>query len=44
MENTFAQQHQKLLQHDAMALDVDIEVLSARLKRDEPGDHVETRS
>lgn len=34
MEGSFVQQHQKLLQHDATALDVEIEVLSARLKRE----------
>jgi 5-bromo-4-chloroindolyl phosphate hydrolysis protein len=34
MEGSFVEQHQKLLQHDATALDVEIEVLSARLKRE----------
>lgn len=34
MEGSFLQQHQKLLQHDTTALDVEIEVLSARLKRE----------
>lgn len=34
METIFSAQHQKLLEHDALALDVDIEVLNARLKRE----------
>lgn len=34
MESTFAEQHQKLLEHETMALDVDIEVLNSRLKRE----------
>ncbi len=34
MENTFETQHQKLLENDLMSLDVDIEVLNARLKRE----------
>ena len=34
MEGSFVEQHQKLLQHDATALDVEIEVLSARLRRE----------
>lgn len=34
MESTFDAQHRKLLEHDALALDVEIEVLAARLKRD----------
>lgn len=34
MENTFAEQHQKLLDHDVMSLDVDIDVLNTRLKRE----------
>ena len=42
-ENSFAEQHRKLLETDVTALDVEIEVLSARLKRD-AGNHLETRS
>lgn len=34
MEQTFSAQHAKLLEHDALALDVEIEVLNARLKRE----------
>lgn len=34
MEQTFAEQHRKLLEHDVLSLDVDIEVLNARLKRE----------
>jgi len=34
MEQTFAVQHKKLLENDALALDVEIEVLNARLKRE----------
>jgi 5-bromo-4-chloroindolyl phosphate hydrolysis protein len=34
MERTFADQHRKLLENDVMSLDVEIEVLSARLKRE----------
>jgi 5-bromo-4-chloroindolyl phosphate hydrolysis protein len=44
MENSFANQHRKLLEHDTMALDVDMEVLSARLKREGVVEQVETRS
>jgi 5-bromo-4-chloroindolyl phosphate hydrolysis protein len=44
MENSFTQQHRRLLEHDTMALDVDMEVLSARLKREGVVDQVETRS
>ncbi|MPY89129.1 MAG: 5-bromo-4-chloroindolyl phosphate hydrolase [Luteitalea sp.] len=36
MENTFANQHRKLLEHDMLSLDVEIEVLNARLKRELP--------
>lgn len=36
MESTFARQHKKLLEHDMLSLDVDIEVLNARLKRELP--------
>jgi hypothetical protein len=34
MESSFARQHQKLLERDLLSLDVDIEVLNARLKRE----------
>ena len=34
METTFSDQRRRLLEHDVTALDVDIEVLNARLKRD----------
>lgn len=34
MEQTFEAQHQKLLEHDELSLDVEIEVLNARLKRE----------
>lgn len=34
MENTFAEQHQKLLENDILDLDVQIEVLTARLRRE----------
>lgn len=34
MEETFETQHQKLLENDLLSLDVDIEVLNARLKRE----------
>jgi len=34
MENTFESQYAKLVEHDLMSLDVDIEVLNARLKRE----------
>ena len=34
MENTFERQHAKLLENDLVSLDVDIEVLNARLKRE----------
>jgi hypothetical protein len=34
MENTFEQQHQKLIENDLTSLDVEIEVLNARLKRE----------
>ena len=55
MENTFCEQHRKLLETDVTALDVEIEVLNARLRQDraeerrqgvpvDQRDHVETRS
>jgi hypothetical protein len=34
MESTFSEQHKKLVEHDLLSLDVDIEVLNARLKRE----------
>jgi 5-bromo-4-chloroindolyl phosphate hydrolysis protein len=34
MENTFEEQHRKLLESDVLSLDVEIEVLNARLKRE----------
>lgn len=34
IETTFDAQHRKLLEHEALALDVEIEVLAARLKRE----------
>jgi hypothetical protein len=34
MERTFAEQHRKLVEQDLVSLDVDIEVLNARLKRE----------
>jgi hypothetical protein len=34
MEQNFEGQRKKLLENDELALDVDIEVLNARLKRD----------
>jgi 5-bromo-4-chloroindolyl phosphate hydrolysis protein len=34
MEGTFAEQYKKLVERDLLSLDVDIEVLNARLKRD----------
>jgi hypothetical protein len=43
-ENSFAEQRRKLLETDVTALDVEIEVLSARLKRDATGNQLETRS
>ena len=44
MEDSFVQQHQKLLQHDTTALDVEIEVLSARLRREALNEPVRRRS
>lgn len=44
MEQTFAGQQQKLLENKVLALDVEIEVLNARLKREGMGDYLETRS
>jgi 5-bromo-4-chloroindolyl phosphate hydrolysis protein len=42
METSFGEQHRKLLEHDVMSLDVDIEVLNARLKRDFTIDRLES--
>jgi 5-bromo-4-chloroindolyl phosphate hydrolysis protein len=41
MEKTFAEQHRRLLESDAVSLDVEIEVLNARLKREGMGEPVE---
>jgi hypothetical protein len=43
MEGTFAEQHRKLVERDLLSLDVDIEVLNARLKREGVAD-LERRS
>jgi hypothetical protein len=43
-ENSFAEQRRKLLETDVTSLDVEIEVLNARLKRDAAGHQLETRS
>lgn len=37
MERTFAEQHRRLADHDLLSLDVDMEVLHARLKDEGPG-------
>ena len=42
MESSFAEQHRKLLQNDVVSLDVEIEVLNARLKQG-LGDRLEIR-
>lgn len=34
MEGTFAEQHRRLVEHELLSLDVDIEVLNARIKRE----------
>jgi 5-bromo-4-chloroindolyl phosphate hydrolysis protein len=44
MESAFADQHRRLLESDTMSLDVDIEVLTARLKREGLGAYTEKRS
>jgi 5-bromo-4-chloroindolyl phosphate hydrolysis protein len=44
MENTFTEQHRRLLESDAVSLDVEIEVLNARLKREGLGEYAEKRS
>jgi 5-bromo-4-chloroindolyl phosphate hydrolysis protein len=37
MERTFAEQHRRLVEHEQLLLDSDIEVLHARLAREGPG-------
>jgi 5-bromo-4-chloroindolyl phosphate hydrolysis protein len=44
MESSFSEQHRKLLENDAVSLDVEIEVLNARLKQEGLGDYVEKRA
>ena len=44
MESAFADQHRRLLEADTMSLDVNIEVLTARLRREGLGDYMEKRS
>jgi hypothetical protein len=44
METSFVEQHHKLLRHDVTALDVEIEVLNARLKREGLGEPARRRS
>ena len=44
MESAFAEQHRRLVEADTMSLDVDIEVLTARLKREGLGDYTEKRT
>jgi len=44
METAFAEQRRRLVEHDTLALDVDIEVLSARLRREGIRDEMEKRS
>jgi 5-bromo-4-chloroindolyl phosphate hydrolysis protein len=44
MESAFAEQHRRLLDSDALSLDVDIEVLTARLKREGLGAYMEKPS
>ena len=43
MESAFAEQHRRLLESDTTSLDVDIEVLTARLRREGPSDDTEKR-
>jgi 5-bromo-4-chloroindolyl phosphate hydrolysis protein len=43
MERTFSDQHRKLLESDAVALDIEMDVLNARLKQDGIGAYVERR-
>jgi 5-bromo-4-chloroindolyl phosphate hydrolysis protein len=44
MEHTFAAQHRKLLENDAVSLDIEMEVLNARLKQEETAVRVEKRT
>jgi 5-bromo-4-chloroindolyl phosphate hydrolysis protein len=44
MEHAFSAQHRKLLESDAVSLDVDIDVLNARLKQESAGLYVEQRN
>jgi 5-bromo-4-chloroindolyl phosphate hydrolysis protein len=44
MEGTFSEQYRKLLESDAVSLDVEIEVLNARLKQEGLGNYVEKRA
>jgi 5-bromo-4-chloroindolyl phosphate hydrolysis protein len=41
MEHTFTEQHRRLIASDTLSLDVEIEVLNARLKREGLGEYVE---
>jgi 5-bromo-4-chloroindolyl phosphate hydrolysis protein len=43
MEHTFAEQHRRLLESDVVSLDVEMEVLNARLKQEAAAAHVERR-
>jgi len=43
MESAFAAQHRRLLESDTLSLDVDIEVLTARLRREIPSQFTEKR-
>jgi hypothetical protein len=43
MESAFAEQHRRLLESDTTSLDVDIEVLTARLRREGSSDYTEKR-
>jgi 5-bromo-4-chloroindolyl phosphate hydrolysis protein len=43
MEQTFSQQQRKLLESDAVSLDVEMEVLNARLKQEGVSEYVEKR-
>jgi hypothetical protein len=41
MEHTFSEQHRKLLESDAVSLDIEMEVLNARLKQEGVGAKLE---
>jgi hypothetical protein len=43
MERTFSDQHRRLLESDALSLDVEMDVLNARLKQGGIGAYVERR-